>query len=346
MHKATRSLWLLAVITLLISILFSIACSRKDGIHKFAGRAQGTSYHISFWAGRAIDSGEIQQAVGDELSRIDRIMSGYRADSIIEQFNAERSSEPVVVGAEIVALIEAARAVNVATKGCYDPTIKPVFELWGFQSDYFTPPDSNTIHRAMTSVGIDKLRSSIDSLSKTSSALQVDLSSIAQGYSVAQVAAVLEQYGVVDYLVEIGGELVTRGRKPDGTSWRVAIEKPLPEARSIDKIVTIKQLQPLAIMTSGTYRHFFDKDGKRYSHILDARTGLPVEHSTVAVSVFFPDATAADAWSTALLCLGSEAGILVANQQGIPALFVDQNEGKLIEEMSRPLLEFKEIAIE
>jgi thiamine biosynthesis lipoprotein len=185
-----------------------------------------------------------------------------------------------------------------------------------------------------------------DALRKTLPAIQIDLSSIAQGYSVGRVARVLEQQDIQDYLVEIGGELQTRGRKPGAQPWRVAIERPLPGERTVEKIITIDTLDPLAVMTSGTYRHYFDADGKRYSHILDARTGRPVEHDTLSVTVLYPEPAAADAWSTALLCLGRDQGLKVADDQGVPALFIDQTGDQLTEVYSQPLLDLQTVHIE
>lgn len=151
------------------------------------------------------------------------------------------------------------------------------------------------------------------------------MSSIGQGYSVSKVAEVLETQGASNYLVEIGGELQTRGKKPDGSSWRVALEKPLPDSRSMHKVITINQAEPFAITTAGTYRHFFDDKGRRYSHILNAKIGEPITHKTVSVTVFDKSATTAELWDTALLCVGRETGIEIANQAGIAALFIEQN---------------------
>jgi thiamine biosynthesis lipoprotein len=155
--------------------------------------------------------------------------------------------------------------------------------------------------------------------------LKVDLSSIGQGYSVSKVAAILEGQGAENYLVEIGGELQTRGKKPDNSSWRVALEKPLSSERAMHKVVTVNQSEPFAITTAGTYRHFFDVNGRRYSHILNAKTGEPITHNTVSVTVFSNDATTSELWDTALLCVGREAGIEIANQAGIAALFIEEN---------------------
>jgi thiamine biosynthesis lipoprotein len=338
------SLRLLAV---LLAIFFAAGCDRMDKIHTFAGYAQGTTYHISFWSREPVNLTQLEQAVSDRLKQIDEGMSGYRPDSTIEQFNAQTTTKAYPVGEEIAALVEQARVVHLASNGCYDLTIKPLFELWGFANDQFSAPEARGLQKVMTSIGMDKLQT-VDQrhLRKTVSTLRADLSSIAQGYSVARIAAVLEQHENSDYLVEIGGELLTRGHKPGNKPWRIAVERPLPQERSVARIVTIDRAEPLAVMTSGTYRHFFDRDGKRYSHILDARTGRPVEHSTVSVTVLYGDAAAADAWSTALLCLGSDAGLIAANRHHIPALFIDQRNGRLEETMSRPLIELQGVSLE
>ncbi len=195
----------------------------------------------------------------------------------------------------------------------------------GIKDDKLFIPDATTLQATLQQVGFTQL-DIVDAthIRKRNPALRIDLSSIAQGYSVARVAALLEQQGIQNYLVEIGGELQTRGKKPDGSTWRIAVEKPLPDERTMHKILTIKRVEPLVVMTSGTYRHFFDMNGKRYSHILNAKTGSPVEHHTVSVTVLHDNPTQADAWSTALLCLGREAGIAAADKAGIAALFIEQ----------------------
>jgi len=335
------------LLLILIIALTVSGCSKPKETQKFSGSAQGTTYHISFWARQNTDTQAIKKAVDEEFSRLDKLLSNYRKDSVIEQFNSTISSEPQEVGEEIVALAEQARVVSQASQGCYDLTIKPVFMLWGFTRDKLSPPDAATLQNTLKEVGFTQLEV-VDAshLRKLNPNLSVDLSSIAQGYSVKRIAALLEQQSIENYLVEIGGELQTRGQKPDNSPWRVALEKPLPEERTMHKIITIKRTDPLAIMTSGTYRHYFDLNGKRYSHILDARTGAPIVHSTVSVTVFNADPTHADAWSTALLCLGREAGIEAANKAGIAALFIEQQGGSFNEYTSAPMGALSDVVIE
>ncbi len=337
-----RNAWLGSLVVALAS------CAPPEQVQTLQGLAQGTTYHLSFWTRQPLDLGALKSDVDRQLQQIDEEMSGYRADSVIEQFNQAADTTPHAVSTRLVSLVEKARTVYYASDGCYDLTVKPLLDLWGFTSDRFSPPSARAIQATLAYVGMDKLVTVDPShLAKRIAKLEVDLSSIAQGYTAGRLADALQRHGIHDYLVEIGGELQVNGRKPGGRPWRVAVEKPLPDERSLEKVITVHSPQPLAVMTSGTYRHFFEAAGVRYSHILDARTGRPVEHRTVSVTVFYDDPSAADAWSTALLCLGSARGLAVADQQGIPALFIDQGDtGALQERSSRPLLALKSVEIE
>jgi thiamine biosynthesis lipoprotein len=154
---------------------------------------------------------------------------------------------------------------------------------------------------------------------------------------VGKISQILSQHSVKNYLVEIGGELKTEGHKPDNKSWRIALERPLPGEQVLHKVVTMPKDLPFAVMTSGTYRHYFDENGVRYSHILDARNGRPITHDLVSVTVIHQNPTIADAWSTALLCLGQHEGLKAANTNNIAAFFIQQQGNELIESRSDPL---------
>lgn len=321
-------------------------CVKPTDIHKLSGNAQGTTYHISFWDKKNLDVKAIEQGITTELNRIDTQISNYRSDSAIEQFNATQSEQTQAVSPEIVNLITLARSVSTASKGCYDLTIKPLFELWGFTKDALSIPSEAALQATRSNIGLGLLEQVDEShLRKLKANLRVDLSSIGQGYSVGQISSLLLKNGITNFMVEIGGELQTQGQKPDGQPWRIALEKPISDERTLHKIITIRRTTPLAIMTSGTYRHYFDDKGKRYSHILDGRTGKPISHTTVSVSVLHNDPTMADAWSTALLCLGKTEGLEVANQAGIAALFIEQQGTEFNEFSSDSLSKLEQIDI-
>ncbi|MEY3288038.1 MAG: hypothetical protein RLZZ419_280 [Pseudomonadota bacterium] len=307
-------------------------------VEKLEGAAQGTTYHISYWSELPVDGKDVAAGVKNELDIIDKTLSNYRPDSVIEKFNSAENTDSQEVGNVIVSLVRVAQIVSKASQGCYDLTTKPLFDLWGFRADMLTIPDAPTILKTLAQIGVEKLDVVDEThLRKKQVNLKIDLSSIAQGYSVGSISKVLEQKGITNYLVEIGGELQTRGHKPDLESWRIALERPLPGDQHMQKIITMPKDVPMAVMTSGTYNHYFDYQGQRYSHILDARTGRPITHDLVSVTVIHEDPTIADAWDTALLCLGQKDGIQAANLAKIPALFIQQQGKELIESRSDAL---------
>lgn len=329
-------------------MIFLILLSGCSGqvIEKLEGAAQGTTYHISYWSESPVNGKEIEASIKSELDLIDKTLSNYRPDSVVEIFNSTENTESQEVGNEIVSLVRIAQIVHKASQGCFDLTIKPLFELWGFRGDELTIPNESAIKKTLSQTGMEMLEIVDEThLRKKKSNLKVDLSSIAQGYSVERISKLLEQNGIKNYLVEIGGELKTLGHKPDAQAWRIAIERPLPGDQIMQKIITMPKESPMAVMTSGTYRHYFDHEGKRYSHILDARTGRPVTHDLVSITVIHEDPTIADAWDTALLCLGQQDGMKVANAEKIPALFIQQQGNELIETRSDALSTLKNLTI-
>lgn len=326
--------------------IYQTEAKSRASILTASGMAQGTTWHVSVWSPDSVDLQTLRQEIEGEFERLDALLSNYNPNSTIELFNGSTTTEPIEVGPEIVTLVQTAQEVSDATGGRYDLTIKPLFDLWGFSGDTLTPPEEKTLHEVLERVGYRKLRIvPRDRIEKDTPDLRVDLGSIAQGYSVGRIAAVLEAAGISNYIVEIGGELQTSGHKPDGAPWRIGVERPLPQGRSVQKALTIRRDRPLAVMTSGTYRHYFDEHGKRYSHILDARTGSPIEHKTVSVTVVHDNPTVADAWSTALLCLGQAEGTTVADRHGIAALFITEADNRLEEFTTSAWRSMKEMEV-
>lgn len=308
-----------------VLLLCLAACQPQPQSLGFAGLAQGSSYHVSYHGGDQVAASDLQQAVEAELQRIDKLMSNYRSDSVIEQFNQLPAGASMSVGAELVALFRQALQVSAASDGCFDLTLQPLGRLWGFADDQLQIPDTATLTALLQRIGMAQIEV-VDSerLRKHSATAALDLSSIAQGYTAARMAWILEQHGIVDYIAEIGGEMVLRGRREDGSPWQVAIQHPgfAQQPTAWRHSVSAASDSAVALTTSGSYRHYLSADGRRYSHVLDARNGYPVQHNTVSVTVQHSDAALADAWSTALLCLGLAQGVAVANEQGIAALFI------------------------
>lgn len=318
------------------AILILIAC-QPNGETQLAGSIQGTTYHIKMvLEGRQVTPEQVKADVEDVFRQVDEKLSNWREDSEISRLNQLKTTDWLPASPEIVRLVSIAKDIHTRSDGCYDLTVKPVFDLWGFSKHTNRIPEPPEIDQVLAHVGMDKLEVDAEHnrLRKKDPEVQIDLASIAQGYTVGAVAGRLESRGIHNYLAEIGGEMKVKGKKSDGSPWRVAIEKPTPFVREVQRIVEIHQASGTAVMTSGTYRNFFESGGKTYSHILDPKTGKPVTHNLLSVTVLHEDPTLADAWSTALLCVGEVEGARIAEENHLKALFIYRDGQELKEWMS------------
>lgn len=336
--KKPRCLWL----SLLLSMSL-IGCENPPAEVELVGMAQGTTYHVKFVSAESIDSEALHREIDAKLADIDLHYSNYRDDSEISRFNQRHDTEWTEVSADLLQLVAIAQVVHGKTGGCYDLTVKPLLEAWGFFKHEGLVPSDEQIATAKAKVGLSKIEIDRNSqrMRKNDAEAQMDISSIGQGYAIGQVATLLEGKGIANYLVEIGGEMKVRGSKANGASWRIAIEKPIPGRREVQRIIEVPPQRPLSIMTSGGYRNFFESGGKVYSHIVNPATGRPVDHHLLSVSVLHDDPTWADAWSTALLCLGEVEGPKLAAAIGLEALFIYGENGQL-KELSSPALSMEQ----
>ncbi len=275
----------------------------ENGWRDFDGRAQGTSYRIRYLGP---PEKSISSDVGKRLQEIDRVFSNYRKDSAIEQFNAKRSTDWQVVPSELARLVIKARTFSELTSGAFDVTIGQLLKVWGFgphrrASKLKMIPTDPAIAKALSQSGYRNLEAKLNppSLKKLNPDLIIDLSGIAQGYSVDQIGELLEQKDIRNYLVEIGGELRGRGKNGGGTPWQVAVENPEVDSG----LGNILRLDEASLSTSGNYRDFVDIQGIRYSHIFDPRVGRPIPSEFVSASVLTTDCTTADALAKAFLIL-------------------------------------------
>lgn len=301
-----------------IAVLVTACSSPPPALRSVTGIAQGTTYSLQ-WSG-----GDAEPVVGaaaeHELARIDALLSNYRTDSWLEQFNANVSTDPIDLPAELIGLFTLAKHVHEASEGCFDPTVRPLVRAWGFDTDNPAVPSAAALDEARAAVGLDRLQLFEGQARKADPRLTLDMASIGQGYSAERLAALLEEHGSEAYLAEIGGEIVARGLKPDGTPWRIGVERPSSTEAPPGPTLRIPAHQRTAVITSGAYRHFFDEGGRRFGHVIDARTGWPIAHALLAVTVVGRDAAAAAAWATALLCLGPTDAAAVAERERLAAL--------------------------
>ncbi|MFC0269747.1 FAD:protein FMN transferase [Kushneria aurantia] len=336
---------MLRTLTLLLVLPLAIAgCDRSPERVTIEGQAQGTSYHISWWRDGGNQLPAVRADVSRTLTAIDRELSTYRDDSWISQFNASRSTDWQPAPESALHLLAIARQINARSDGCYDPTISPLFRLWGFQEHDFRVPTQAEITTALADIGLQHLDIDPETgrIRKEIATLSLDLSSMGEGYSVDRLAADLEARGIHNYLVELGGDMRIRGSKPDGTRWRVGIEAPTSGERRPGTIATIEDVEGISINTSGTYRRYFDDNGQVYSHILDPRSGRPAEHNLVSSTVFGHEAARSDGWATALLCLGPAEGMATAEREGLAALLIQRPGEDQFESDESPALESSE----
>lgn len=289
-----------------------------------AGAAMGTTYRVTVVsdAGGGQGPSAVEAEVRRVLERIEGRMSHYRPDSELSRFNRARTVEPRQMSGETLKVVAEALAVGRASGGAFDVTVGPLVDAWGFGPPGRAPaaPDAAGLAALRTRVGSGLLEVDLaaSTLRKRRPDMALDLSAIAKGYAVDAVAARLAERGFGDHLVEIGGELRASGGNERGGPWRVAVERPFPGAEA-QRIVS---LTDAAIATSGDYRNHYDLDGARVSHTVDPRTGRPVTHGPLSVSVIAERCSLADARSTALNVLGPDEGYALAVARGWAALFV------------------------
>ncbi|MGY4663086.1 thiamine biosynthesis lipoprotein [Pseudomonas chlororaphis] len=296
-------------------------CGRGDSLESFGGPTMGSTYSIKYVrrAGLAAPS-EVQAQVERILAQVDRQMSTYRSDSDIERFNDLPANSCQAMPAAVLRLIEIGQQLSRDSQGAFDLTVEPLLNLWGFgpQGRGEAVPSDTALAQVRQRVGYTHLRIEGDQLCKDA-AVEVDFNSIAAGHAVDRIAARLAEMGIDSYLVEATGELKAVGRKPDGSAWRIALEEPRDDRQLAERVIAV---DGYGVSTSGDYRNYFQRDGQRYSHAFDARTGRPVEHGLASVTVIHPAAVMADGLSTLLLILGPERGWDYAEKHDIAAFFV------------------------
>ncbi len=289
-----------------------------------SGDTMGTVYKIKVSGPPdGLTDARLQQEVDDRLKYINDLMSTYLPESEISRFNRSQDDEWFEVSPETATVLGKAREISENTDGAFDVTVGPLVNLWSFGPDgrHEEIPTDDEIEQARANVGFQhiEVRASPPALLKTHPDVYVDLSAIAKGFAVDEVTRVLDGLGITRYMVEIGGEVRTGGRKQDGTSWKIGIEKPISTVRVLQHIV---ELEDRALATSGDYRNFFEKDGLRYSHTIDARTGRPVAHNLASVSVISDNCTFSDAMATALTVMGPDEAFQYATDNDIDVLLI------------------------
>lgn len=327
--------WASALVLLSLSIT---SCSRGNGrTIELSGLTMGTTWSVKVVADNptAQQRETIWDLVNSQLNTVNERMSHYLDTSELSRFNASGADTPFSISSETVDVLREAIRIGMATHGALDITIGPLVDAWGFGPPGEPPnsPSDEEIERLLTLTGLDHLDldAGASAISKDNAGVQVNLASIAKGYGVDRVAATLLAEGYHDIMVEIGGEVRVNGHREDGQPWRLAVEQPQTDGgRSFHAVLALDQG---SMATSGDYRFFREVEGRRISHIIDPRTGRPVEHSLASVTVYEDSScTKADGYATALLVLGPDEGFELAEKLDLAALFLVRNDRGQFEE--------------
>ncbi|MEI6893158.1 MAG: FAD:protein FMN transferase [Colwellia sp.] len=318
-------LLLLIVLTVSLTACFPSNPSNKTEV-LLQGRTMGTTYNIKVVSTKEqVAALNLHQKIDAALKEINQAMSTYIPDSELSRFNKSRSTEAIEISDGLARVMKESLRLGELSGGKLDVTVGPLVNLWGFGPEQRAEkvPSDELLMKTKARIGLQHLHLEGKLLSKSEPDLYVDLSTLAKGYGVDVIAELIEQQGMTNYLVEIGGELRLKGFKHTGELWAIAIEKPLTHERSVQQVIIPKDN---AVATSGDYRIYFEEDGKRFSHIIDPNTGRPIDHNLVSVTVIHPSSMTADGLSTTLMVMGMEQGIRFAMENNIAALFVVKTE--------------------
>ncbi len=288
------------------------------------GFAQGTTYNVSYIS---VDGVSHQRAIDSLLIEIDNSMSTYNKNSLISRWNKSEYGVNFNNDLNFTRVFNDSRQIYELTEGAFDPTVAPLVNAWGFGFENSEEIDSSKIQEILKYVGFEQnVISTIDETHKLSSKVMLDFNAIAQGYTVDVLGSLLEKRGIKDYLVEVGGELKAKGLNINDTLWRIGIDRPLPNLKERE-IEAIINLDNKALATSGNYRKFYEKNGLKYSHTINPKTGYPVEHNLLSATVVSTECGFSDAIATAFMVMGLEKSKEFLNKQvNIEALLIYSDE--------------------
>jgi thiamine biosynthesis lipoprotein len=290
------------VFPVVVSFILLISCNQESNkILRISGKAQGTTYHISYLSS---DNSNYKPGIDSLLKEIDLSLSTYVPVSIISRINKNDSN--VFADKYFTEVFNKSIEISEKTGGLFDVTVGPVINAWGFGFTKKADVDSAMIDSLLDYVGYKMVRLEGNKVVKLKSQIILDFNAIAQGYSVDILASYLENKGITNYLVELGGEAKAKGKKNNNEYWKVGIDQPNEMSTDERPLQAVINLRDKALATSGNYRKFYIENGKKYAHIIDPRTGYPAKHNLLSASVIASDCMTADAYATAFMVMGME----------------------------------------
>jgi thiamine biosynthesis lipoprotein len=287
------------LILLIVGTVLIIRQQQSLPYYQNEGFVFGTSYHISYQC----DS-DLHQYIKDELQKVDMSLSPFNEKSIITAINQNRDVEP---DAMFLDVFRKAMTISQDTEGAFDITVAPLVNAWGFGFKNGSQPDNSQVDSLLRLVGYQKVALKDGRIVKQHPDIMLDCSAIAKGYGSDVVARFLRRKGIKNFMVEIGGEIVTCGINSRRMPWKIGVTKPTDDSLSVGgELQSILNVADMAMATSGNYRNFYYKGGKKYAHTIDPKTGYPVQHSLLSATVLAKDCATADAYATSFMVLGIE----------------------------------------
>ena len=314
------------------SLVLLVSCGKQPQKMVLQGLVQGSYYAITYYdeEGR-----NFQQEIDSIFHAVDMSVNLWVDSSVICKVNR---NEEVTLDQIFIDNFEIAQRAAAISNGYFDPTISPLVAAWGFSAktgDTITPQLVDSLKQL---VDYRKVRIEDDKLIKENPAMKLDFNAIAQGYTTDLVGAMLDAKGIKSYIVDVGGEIFARGTKPDGKPWVVGIEKPAADWDSERVVQQRVELQDKGIVTSGSYRKYVEREGKRYSHCIDPMTGYPVEHNLLSATVIAENATWADALASVCMVMGMERSLeLIKTLDGVEVFYIFVNDRNELETYSYPV---------
>lgn len=270
------------------------------------GLVFGTMYKITYQSDE-----NLKNEIEAELEKVNQSLSPFSKESVITHIN---QNTDLTADSLFTYVFQLAKQISEETHGAFDITVAPLVNAWGFGFKNATQIDSLTIDSIRQFVGIDKVRMENGKVIKDDPRLMLDCSAIAKGFGVDCVARLFDRKGIKNYMIDIGGELVMKGENAQMNTWRIGINKPIDDSLAVNQeLQTILEISNAGMATSGNYRNFYYKDGKKYAHTIDPRTGYPVQHNILSSTVVAKDCATADAYATSFMVLGLDSAKAVCN---------------------------------
>ena len=305
-NKRIKIILPLVVVVAIVAIGFMMG-HKDDPYQRNSGFIFGTSYNITYQC-----ADNHQADIEKVLAEVDASLSPFNDTSIITHVNR---NEDVVLDNLFLDVFRLAQKINEDTDGAFDITVAPLVNAWGFGFKNGVNPDAKAIDSLRQVVGFHKVRLENNKVVKFDPRVMLDCSAIAKGYGVDVVANLLRKLGVKNFMVEIGGEVVTSGVNPERMPWRIGVTKPTDDSLSVNnELQTVINVTDKAMATSGNYRNFYYKGGRKFAHTIDPKTGYPVQHSILSATVITDDCATADAYATSFMVLGMEKARLVLDR--------------------------------